>query len=66
MEREHNNHPKLAPGDRVIIRAFDDIPEHVFEIHEVYDDCVTGTALTGPLAGEYGEPDFDLILRIAD
>ena len=66
MKREHNNPPKLAPGDHVIIRAFDDIPEHVFEIDEVYDDCVTGTALTGPLAGEYGEPDFDLILRIAD
>ena len=66
MELEYNNRPKLAPGDHVIIRAFDDIPEHVFEIDEVYDDCVTGTALTGPLAGEYGEPDFDLILRVID
>lgn len=66
MDKQHNNQPKLAPGDHVIIQAFDDIPEHVFLIDEVYEDCVTGFALTGPLAGEYGEPDFDLILRAID
>lgn len=67
MDKQHNNNqPKLTSGDHVIIRAFDDIPEHVFEIDEVHDDCVTGYALTGPLAGEYGEPDFALILRVAD
>lgn len=65
-KQNNNNQPKLAPGDHVIIRAFDDIPEHVFEITEVYDDCVGGYSLTGPLAGEYGEPDFDLILRVID
>ncbi len=66
MDKQHNNQPKLAPGDHVIIRAFDDIPEHVFKIDEVYEDCVGGYSLTGPLAGEYGEPDFDLILRVID
>ena len=53
----------LHPGDRVVIRAFDDIPEHLFLVDEVYDDCVGGYSLTGPLEGEYGEPDFDMILR---
>ena len=66
MDKQHNNQTKLAPGVHVIIRAFDDIPEHVFEIDEVYEDCVGGYSLTGPLAGEYGEPDFDLILRVID
>lgn len=53
-------------GDLIVIRAFDDIPEHLFRIQEVHDDCITGHATTGPLAGEYGEPDIDLILRIVD
>ena len=61
-----NIHHKLAPGDHVLIRAFDDIPEHAFVIDEVLDDCVCGHALTGPLAGEYGEPDIEMILRIID
>lgn len=52
----------IEPGDTVTIRAFDDVPEHQFEVHEVYDDCITGVALTGPLAGCYGEPDLDLVL----
>ncbi len=64
MAQEHDSQPKLAPGDHVIIRAFDDIPEHVFEIDEVFEGCVTGYALTGPLAGAYGEPERDLILRV--
>ena len=65
MERQHQNDwPKLYPGDHVMIRAFDDIPEHVFKVTEVYDDCVGGYSLTGPLAGEYGEPEFGLILRV--
>ena len=61
-----DNQPKLAPGVRVIIRAFDDVPEHTFVIDEVYEDCVCGHALTGPLAGEYGEPELQMILRIID
>ena len=43
----------MKPGDVVVIAAFDEVPEHWFEIEEVLDDCVTGTAITGPLAGEY-------------
>ncbi|MFG6535704.1 hypothetical protein ACGYK5_17910 [Sulfitobacter sp. 1A16787] len=66
MERERIDQQKLRPGVRVVIRAFDDIPEHMFEIDEVYEDCVGGYSLNGPLAGEYGEPEFALILRIVD
>lgn len=54
----------LIPGCIVMIAAFDDVPEHTFRVEEVFEDCVTGTALTGPLAGEYGEPDIELILRV--
>ena len=53
----------LTPGMHVLIRAFDDVPEHVFEVHTIEDDLVTGMALTGPFAGEYGEPDTELVLR---
>ena len=66
MAQSPFNQDNLAPGDRVIIRAFDDVPEHIFEIDEVYEDVVTGIALTGPFAGAYGEPDFNLILRVID
>jgi hypothetical protein len=48
----------------VLIRAFDDVPEHVLELHTIEDGLVTGMALTGPLAGEYGEPDIELVLRV--
>ena len=51
----------LQPGCIVLIAAFDDIPEHQFQVDEVYEDLVTGTVLTGPLAGEYGEPEIELI-----
>lgn len=54
----------MKPGDVVVIAAFDEVPEHWFEIEEVLDDCVTGTAITGPLAGEYGEPEVSMILRV--
>ena len=54
----------LTPGCIVVIAAFDDVPEHTFRVEEVFEDCVTGIALTGPLAGEYGEPDIELILRV--
>lgn len=54
----------MKPGDVVVIAAFDEVPEHWFEIQEVLDDCVTGVALTGPLAGEYGEPEVSMILRV--
>lgn len=41
----------MEPGDVVLIRAFDDVPEHWFRVDEVYEDCITGVALTGPLQG---------------
>ena len=48
----------------VLIAGFDDIPSHQFLVEEVFEDCITGTALTGPLAGEYGEPDIALVLQV--
>ena len=54
----------LAPGAIVMIAAFDDVPEHLFQIEEVLEDSVTGFALTGPFAGEYGEPDLGQILAV--
>ena len=54
----------ITPGTRVLIRVFDDVPKHVFEVHTIEDGYVTGMALTGPLAGEYGEPDIELVLQV--
>jgi len=54
----------LTPGSVVLIAAFDDIPEHQFQVDEVFDDLVTGIALTGPLAGEYGEPELGMIVQV--
>ena len=54
----------ITPGSIVLIAGFDDIPEHSFLVEEVYADCITGTALTGSLAGEYGEPDLALVLQV--
>lgn len=54
----------LNPDDVVVIAAFDDVPEHLFRVTEVFDDCVGGYSLNGPLAGEYGEPSFDMILKV--
>jgi hypothetical protein len=54
----------VKPGDRVVIAAFDDVPEHEFQVDEVLDDCMTGVALTWPLAGEYGEPERSTIVRV--
>lgn len=56
---------RIKPEDVVIVAAFDDVPEHEFLVQEVFDDCVTGVALTGPLAGEYGEPEIEMIVRVA-
>ncbi len=55
---------ELSPGDVVVIRAFDDVPEHLFRVEEVFEDCVTGFAVTGPLAGSYGEPTIEMIVRL--
>ena len=54
----------LSTDDIVVIAAGDDWPEHLFQVWEVHDDCITGLAITGPLAGVYGEPDHDLIVRV--
>ena len=55
---------EIKPGDVVVIGGFDDIPDHQFRVEEVYEDLVTGTVLTGPLAGEYGEPDIEMIVEV--
>ena len=54
----------ITPGCVVLIKGFDDIPAHQFLVDEVFDDFITGTALTGPLAGEYGEPEMTLVLEV--
>ena len=54
----------ITPGCVVLIEGFDDIPAHQFLVDEVFDDFITGKALTGPLAGEYGEPEMILVLRV--
>jgi hypothetical protein len=54
----------ITPGCIVLLARCDDIPAHQFLVQEVFQDCITGTALTGPLAGEYGEPDITLVLRV--
>ena len=54
----------ITPGCVVLIAGFDDIPSHQFLVEEVYEDCITGTAPTGPLAGEYGEPNIALVLQV--
>jgi len=55
---------EIKPGDVVVIGGFDDIPDHQFQVDEVYQDLVTGTVLTGPFAGEYGEPDREMIVEV--
>ncbi|GGC24819.1 hypothetical protein GCM10011363_46570 [Marivita lacus] len=55
---------EIREGDIVVIRAGEDWPEHLFRVDDVWGDCVGGVSLTGPLKDEYGEPDFDLILRV--
>ncbi len=54
----------LRPGCIVLIEGFDDIPEHEFRIEEIYEGFVTGMALSGPFAGEYGEPDIEMIVKL--
>ena len=54
----------ITPGSIVLIASFDEIPAHEFLVQEVFEDCITGTALTGRLAGEYGEPDIALVLWV--
>ena len=48
----------------MLIEGFDEIPEHEFRIDEIYEEFVTGMALSGPFAGEYGEPDIEMIVKL--
>ncbi|SDJ34595.1 hypothetical protein SAMN05421850_1152 [Lutimaribacter saemankumensis] len=54
----------IDPGSIVTILAFDDVPEHQFRVDEVFEDGVGGIAMTGPLAGDYGETDWSLIKKV--
>lgn len=54
----------MKPGDVVTIKTFDEVAEHLFLVEDVFEDHVTGVALTGPLAGAYGEPELALILEL--
>ena len=54
----------LQEGDIIVIAAFDGWPEHLFEVDKTFDDSVSGYSITGPLAGVYGEPGYELILRV--
>lgn len=54
----------LKKDDVVVIQAFDDIPEHLFQVCEVHEECITGFAISGPLEGAYGEPDLELIVQV--
>lgn len=56
---------ELKLGSIVVIEAFDDVPEHRFTIETVEEDCVTGIALDGPLAGYYGEPSLGQIKSVS-
>lgn len=56
----------MKAGDVVVLAAFDEVPEHLFQVEDVLGDCITGVALTGPLAGEYGEPELSMVLRVLD
>lgn len=46
----------LQPDQIVIIAPFEDIPRHLFQIDDIFEDCVSGYSLNGPLKGVYGEP----------
>lgn len=54
----------IKEDDIVVIREFEEYPEHLFRVSEVFDDCVTGYSITGPLNGVYGEPAYELILKV--
>lgn len=55
---------QVGHGSIVTIRAFDEFPEHQFEVDDVFDDCVSGYSLNGPLESVYGEPEWALIKEV--
>ena len=48
-------------GDVVVIGGFDDIPDHQFR-RRVYENSSREPS-PGPFAGEYGEPDIEMIVE---
>lgn len=54
----------VISGSVVVLKALDEVPPHLFRVDSIVDDTLCGVALTGPLAGEYGEPDKELVDRI--
>jgi hypothetical protein len=54
----------ITEGSVVLIKAFDEFPQHRFWVTDVFEDCVCGYSLEGPLEGAYGEPEYDLILSV--
>ena len=54
----------LKEDDVVVLSAGDEWPEHLFQVWEIYDECITGYSISGPLDGVYGEPPMELILRV--
>lgn len=55
----------LQPEQIVIIAPFEDIPRHLFQIDDIFEDCVSGYSLNGPLKGVYGEPGLEMIEALA-
>jgi hypothetical protein len=70
---------QVQPGDIVVIKSYEEAfnklttveamllgnwEEHYFLVDEVFEDLVTGQAITGTLMGSYGEPDLTLIKKV--
>lgn len=55
----------LQPDQIVIIAPFEDISRHLFQIDDIFEDCVSGYSLNGPLKGVYGEPGLAMIEALA-
>ncbi len=50
----------------MVVRVFDDVPEHLFRVEVVSEDCLTSFAVTGPLAGICGDPISIGVLSSSD
>lgn len=44
----------MKPGDAVVIRAFNEVPEHWFRDEEVRDECITGGSHKASRRGSTG------------
>jgi len=54
----------IRVGGVVVIGALAEVPEHEVLVEELFEDCMVGVALTGPLAGEYGARILEMIVRV--